>query len=162
VRPGTVGRPLPGVQVRIEDGGLLSARVEVLGPHWITTTDLASIDDDGIVSIHGRSDGAINRGGFKILPDDVRVALEGHPTVLAAAVVGRPDARLGEVPVAIVELCGPATPSELVEHLRTRLAPYEIPARIDVVDEVPRTPSGKADLTAVRRHFTDPASADER
>ena len=70
------------------------------------TTDLARIDDDGFLWILGRADQAIIRGGFKVLPDDVRAALESHPAVQGAAVVGRPDERLGETPVAVVELTG--------------------------------------------------------
>ena len=65
---------------------------------------MARIDTDGFVWIVGRADQAIIRGGFKVMPDDVRVALEGHPAVAGAAVVGRPDERLGETPVAMVEL----------------------------------------------------------
>ena len=53
----------------------------MLGPHWITTTDIASIDDDGFVTVHGRGDGAINRGGFKVLPERIRTALLTHPAV---------------------------------------------------------------------------------
>ena len=69
-----------------------------------------------------------------------------------AAVVGRPDDRLGETPVAMVELRdgGSVDADELLEFLRTRLARYEIPTDIAIVDQIPRTPSGKADLSAVR------------
>ena len=77
-----------------------------LGPSadWIRTTDMARIDADGFLWILGRADQAIIRGGFKVMPDDVRTALESHPAVQGAAVVGRPDDRLGETPVAMVEL----------------------------------------------------------
>ena len=87
------------------------------------------------------------------MPDDVRTALESHPAVLGAAVVGRPDERLGETPVAMVELRGGAASAadELAAYLRTRLARYEIPTDIAIVDAIPRTPSGKADLSAVRQ-----------
>jgi acyl-CoA synthetase (AMP-forming)/AMP-acid ligase II len=76
--------------------------------------------------------------------------------VLGASVVGRTDERLGETPVAMVELrLGETiTDAELTEYLRTRLSPYEIPSEIAVVEAIPRTPSGKADLTAVRQHFS--------
>jgi long-chain acyl-CoA synthetase len=72
--------------------------------------------------------------------------------VHGAAVVGRPDARLGETPVAMVELreSASADPNELMEFLRSRLARYEIPTEIAIVDAIPRTPSGKPDLSAIR------------
>ena len=122
---------------------------------WLRTTDLARIDSDGFLWILGRADQAIIRGGFKVMPDDVGTALEGHPAVQSAAVIGRPNPRLGETPVALVELRASATAvrDELVEYLRTRLARYEIPTEIVIADSIPRTPSGKPDLTAVRSHF---------
>jgi acyl-CoA synthetase (AMP-forming)/AMP-acid ligase II len=121
------------------------------------TTDMAHIDADGFLWIVGRADQAIIRGGFKVMPDDVRSALERHPAVAGAAVVGRSDERLGETPVAVVELRTPgsADAAELTDYLRTRLARYEIPTDIAIVAELPRTPSGKPDLDAVRRHFSD-------
>ncbi|BBY16921.1 class I adenylate-forming enzyme family protein [Mycolicibacterium litorale] len=166
---GSVGRANPGAQLRVvaEDGavlgpdqpGLLEVKPAQLGPgtEWIRTTDLARIDADGFLWILGRADQAIIRGGFKVMPDDVRTALEGHPAVQGAAVVGRPDVRLGETPVAMVELRAPADTGELTEYLRDRLSGYEIPTEIAVVDAIPRTASGKADLQAVRRHFSGQA-----
>jgi acyl-CoA synthetase (AMP-forming)/AMP-acid ligase II len=115
---------------------------------------MARIDADGFLWILGRADQAIIRGGFKVMPDDVRTALESHPAVQGAAVVGLPDQRLGETPVAMVELRETVEVPTLLDHLRTRLARYEIPTDIAIVDRIPRTPSGKADLTAVRGHFT--------
>ena len=120
------------------------------------TTDLARIDADGFLWILGRADQAIIRGGFKVLPDDVRAALERHPAVRGAAVVGRPDDRLGAAPVAVVELRDATDTTALIEFLRTRLARYEIPTDIAIVDQIPRTPSGKADLGAVKEFFSHP------
>ena len=135
--------------------GLLEVRPGQLGPtaEWMRTTDMARIDADGFLWILGRADQAIIRGGFKVMPDDVRSALESHPAVQGAAVVGRPDQRLGETPVAMVELREAVEVATLLDHLRTRLARYEIPTDIAIVEQIPRTPSGKADLTAVRGHF---------
>jgi acyl-CoA synthetase (AMP-forming)/AMP-acid ligase II len=116
---------------------------------------MARIDADGFVWILGRADQAIIRGGFKVMPDDVRTALESHPAVQGAAVVGKPDERLGETPVAMVELRGALEVPALREHVRTRLARYEIPTDIAIVEQIPRTASGKPDLGAVRRFFTD-------
>jgi acyl-coenzyme A synthetase/AMP-(fatty) acid ligase len=170
VKRGSVGRPSLGAQLRVvdDDGtplgpgedGLLEVKPGQLGPSaaWMRTTDMARIDEDGFLWILGRADQAIIRGGFKVMPDDVGAALEGHPAVRGAAVVGRPDDRLGETPVAMVELRDAVSvdAAELVQFLRARLARYEIPADIAIVDQIPRTPSGKADLGAVREFFSHP------
>jgi acyl-CoA synthetase (AMP-forming)/AMP-acid ligase II len=162
---GSVGRATLGAHLRVVDDngapvadnepGLLEVRPGQLGPSgdWMRTTDMARIDADGFLWILGRADQAIIRGGFKVMPDDVRTALESHPAVQGAAVVGRLDQRLGETPVAMVELRETVEVATLLDHLRTRLARYEIPTDIAIVDQIPRTPSGKADLTAVRAHF---------
>ena len=166
---GSVGRANPGTQLRVvADGGvplgpdqigLLEVKPAQLGPsaEWMRTTDMARIDADGFLWIIGRADQAIIRGGFKVMPDDVRIAVESHPAVAGAAVVGRPDDRLGETPVAMVELRARAATdaAEIVDYLRTRLARYEIPVEVAIVEEIPRTPSGKPDLSAVLRYFTD-------
>jgi acyl-CoA synthetase (AMP-forming)/AMP-acid ligase II len=171
---GSVGRATGGAQLRVvgEDGaplgpgkpGLLEVRPGQRGPGagWMRTTDLARIDSDGFLWILGRADQAIIRGGFKVMPDDVRAALEGHPAVRGATVIGRADDRLGHTPVAMVELRDGETAGsdELTAYLRGRLAHYEVPTEIAVVDAIPRTPSGKADLSAVRRHFTAAATVD--
>jgi long-chain acyl-CoA synthetase len=167
---GSVGKASLGAELRVvgEDGnslgpdevGLLEVKPGQLGPsaNWMRTTDMARIDGDGFLWILGRADQAIIRGGFKVMPDDVRAALESHPAVRGAAVVGRPDDRLGETPVAMVELRDTASvdTGALVEFLQARLARYEIPTGIAIVDQIPRTPSGKADLGAVRKFFSHP------
>jgi long-chain acyl-CoA synthetase len=168
VKRGSVGRPSLGAQLRVvdDDGtplgpdqiGLLEVKPGQLGPsaEWMRTTDMARLDEDGFLWILGRVDQAIIRGGFKVMPDDVRTALESHPAVRGAAVVGRPDDRLGETPVAMVELRAATDAAALLEFLRTRLARYEFPTDIAIVDQIPRTPSGKADLGAVREFFSHP------
>lgn len=158
-KKGSAGRAFPGVELRVvaPDGSALlsgaSGHLEVRTAQsaagdtaWVRTADLAHLDDDGFVWIDGRSDDAIQRGGFKISPATVKAALESHPAVREAGVAGRPDPRLGAVPVAAVELLPGAPvpdPAELVAHCRAALAPYEVPVRIIVVDELPRTPSSK-------------------
>jgi long-chain acyl-CoA synthetase len=173
VKRGSVGRANPGTQLRVvgDDGtplepdqvGLLEVKPGQLGPsaNWMRTTDMARIDADGFLWIIGRADQAIIRGGFKVMPDDVRAALESHPEVAAAAVVGLRDPRLGETPVAVVVLREPASvdAGALADFLRTRLARYEIPTDIAIVAELPKTPSGKPDLTAIRSFFSDTVSA---
>ncbi|RDH79509.1 long-chain fatty acid--CoA ligase [Mycolicibacterium moriokaense] len=161
---GSVGRANPGARLRVVgDGGerlppnqpgLLEVKPGQLGPSadWMRTTDIARIDEDGFLWILGRADQAIIRGGFKVIPDDVRAVLESHPAVQGAAVVGRPDERLGETPFAVVELREAASTDadELLDYLSQRLARYEIPTEIAIVDAIPRTPSGKPDLSAIR------------
>jgi acyl-CoA synthetase (AMP-forming)/AMP-acid ligase II len=159
----SVGRPLPDTQVRIVDPetgaelppgeqGLLEAKVAPISPDWIRTTDIASIDIDGFVTLHGRADGAINRGGFKILPETVRRVLISHPAVRDACVVGVPDKRLGQVPFAAIEATtGMPTPSEdeLKDLVRQSLPVYNVPVAFAVVDELPRNPALKVSLPAV-------------
>jgi long-chain acyl-CoA synthetase len=168
---GSVGRANPGATLRVvaeggtplgpDEIGLLEVKPAQLGPTapWMRTTDMARIDADGFLWIVGRADQAIIRGGFKVMPDDVRTALESHPAVAGAAVIARPDERLGETPVAMVELRprASADADTLAEYLRGRLARYEIPTEIAIVETIPRTPSGKADLSAVRDFFGEPA-----
>jgi acyl-CoA synthetase (AMP-forming)/AMP-acid ligase II len=165
---GSVGRASLGAQLRVVDDngaplgpdqpGLLEVKPGQLEPSadWMRTTDIARIDGDGFLWILGRADQAIIRGGFKVMPDDVRGALESHPAVRGAAVVARPDERLGETPVAMVELRTSVDTAALLDFLRTRLARYEIPTEVAIVDQIPRTPSGKADLGAVREFFSQP------
>jgi long-chain acyl-CoA synthetase len=164
-KPGSSGRALPGVTLRVVDpqsgaevlpgeAGLLHARVDALGPEWIATNDLVVVDADGFMFHKGRHDGAIVRGGFKILPETIRTALREHPAVLDATCVGRDDARLGQVPVAVVELAaGQEKPTEaaLLAFLRDRLPSQAIPVRIHIVESLPRTATLKVELQAVHR-----------
>jgi long-chain acyl-CoA synthetase len=157
---GSVGRARPGVRLRLiadassdSEIGTLEALVPWVSDEWIRTTDLASIDEDGFVSLHGRTDQVINRGGFKITPSYIVDALLRHPVVTDAVVIGVKDARLGEVPVAAVELrsaAEPPTERELVEFARRTLLAYQIPSRIIVLDSLPRTPSLKVSIEKVK------------
>jgi acyl-CoA synthetase (AMP-forming)/AMP-acid ligase II len=156
---GSVGRAFPGVRLQIvdEDGASLGAnesgRLQVAtlqasgAGDWITTSDLAHLDEDGFLYIDGRADDVIVRGGFKVSPETVVRALRAHPAVADAAVAPIPDQRLGQIPVAAVELRpGAAVDGEaLREHCRSMLTPYEVPARIFVVDELPRGAALKVD-----------------
>lgn len=170
VKRGSVGRAHAGCELRVvdpEDGRVLAPDAEGLlevkagqlgdGTSWIRTTDLARIDADGFLWILGRADRVIIRGGFKVRPDDVRAALERHPRVRGAAVVSRPDPRLGAVPVAVVELRAgdPITGADLLAHASATLSRYELPAEIRIVDALPRTPSAKVDLAAVGALFAE-------
>jgi long-chain acyl-CoA synthetase len=155
---GSVGRAFPGVQLRIvdDDGAVLGVsepgRLQVATPQaggggWITTSDLAHLDTDGFLYIDGRADDVIVRGGFKVAPETVVRALRAHPAVADAAVAPMPDERLGQIPIAAVELrAGAESEGEaLREHCRTMLTPYEVPARIFVVEALPRGAALKVD-----------------
>ena len=163
---GSVGRANGGVELRIVDVdsgtplgpdevGILEARSAQLndGTDWVRTTDLGRIDADGFLWITGRADGAIIRGGFKIIPGEVAEVLQGHPAVREASVLGEPDERLGQVPVAAVELhadAEPITGDELKAWAADQLTGYQVPVRIHVVDALPRTPSLKVSQPALR------------
>ena len=162
---GSVGRAHAGCELRIVDPGsgatlapdeegILEVKARQFGDGrgWVRTTDLARVDADGFLFVLGRADQAIIRGGFKVRPDDIRAVLERHPAVRGAAVIGRADRRLGAVPVSAVELrpdAGPVTPDDLLAHAAGSLARYELPTEIRIVDALPRTDSGKVDLSAV-------------
>ena len=161
---GSVGRAHAGCSLRVvdpDDGrdlgidtvGLLEVRAAQLGTaDWVRTTDLARLDADGFLWIVGRADQTILRGGYKVQPEVVRAALERVDGVAEAAVVGVPDERLGAVPVAAVEPQPDATLDEatVLAAVGAHLARYEMPVSVTVVDALPRTASGKADLAAVR------------
>jgi acyl-coenzyme A synthetase/AMP-(fatty) acid ligase len=166
---GSVGRVQPNIEARVIDPetgqilpagahGVLEIRGRQLGPdnEWRRTTDIASLDADGFLWIHGRADNAIIRGGFKVHPDEVAAVLEQHPAIREAAVVGLSDSRLGEIPAAAVVLKPDAEqPSEddIVAFLRTRLLPYQIPGRIKFVAELPRNNTLKPIVPDLRRLF---------
>ena len=166
---GSVGRPIRGATLRIRDEdtgeilpsgdegiGIVEVQIDALGPDWIRTTDLGQIDGDGFLYLHGRADGVIIRGGFKIHPSAIESVLMQHPAVGACAVVGRPHARLGHVPVAAVEAkpdAVPPTGAELDSWLRKHLPATNIPADYRIVADLPRTPSLKIRIDAVRELF---------
>lgn len=147
---GAAGRPHPGVAIRLSDEGHLLVRPKqaALGlddrrdaDGYIDTGDIARIDDDGFVWIEGRVSDLINRGGNKVFPDAVEEVLRLHPDVDDAAVVGVPDDRLGEVPVAFI--VGTTDQQSLTAHCRALLVPYKIPIAFVEVDELPRSEIGK-------------------
>lgn len=164
---GSVGRALPGAQLRVVDQGsgailppdepgLLQVISPRIGPDWIKTSDLAVLDADGFLFLKGRADGAIMRGGFKVLPETIESALQSHPSVAESAVVGIADARLGQVPAAVIRLkpgTGEPPVAELEAHLRRLLLATHVPMRWLFCAEIPRNPSLKIDLVAVRRLF---------
>jgi long-chain acyl-CoA synthetase len=115
----------------------------VLAGGWYSTGDLARLTPDGYVAIAGRKRERIKRGGYSVFPAEVETVLLAHPAVSEAAVVGVPDATLGEEVVAFVALRSGATPDELVAWCRERLAGFKYPRRITVLPSLPRSATGK-------------------
>lgn len=162
---GSVGKALPGAQLRVVDAdtgetlppgqeGVLEVISPRIGPQWIRTSDIAIIDADGFMFHRGRADGAIMRGGFKVLPETIERALLLHPALSVAGVVGITDRRLGQVPAAAIQLKpGVEQPSfaELEDHLRDHVPATHIPVLWQFVETLPRTPTLKVDRPALRR-----------
>ncbi|MFG3097705.1 class I adenylate-forming enzyme family protein [Streptomyces sp. NPDC048202] len=178
-KPGTVGVPLAGQRVALMDpqGRIVPdgpGEVVVRGPNvmrgylnrpeetaativdgWLHTGDVGRFDEDGCLILVDRIKDMIIRGGENLYPKEIENALHEHPAVLEAAVVGAPDAVLGEVPVAFVTLYpgAHAAVDDLIAHCGDRLAKIKIPTRIDIRDELPRNPVGKLDKPTLRREL---------
>jgi long-chain acyl-CoA synthetase len=164
---GSAGRPIAGARLRVVDPetgevlapggeGILEVIAPHIGPEWIRTSDLAVVDAEEFLFHRGRADGAIFRGGFKLLPETIERALLLHPAVCAVAIVGLSDARLGQVPAAVVQFKRDAAPpgiDELERHLRGLVYATHMPVAWRVVKELPRTASFKVDRRAARDLF---------
>jgi long-chain acyl-CoA synthetase len=170
-KPGSVGQPLPGVEIRIADDGEVLVRsvgvmagywhspeqtAETVVDGWLHTGDIGHLDEDGYLFVVDRKKDLIIRGGFNVYPRDVEEALLQHPDVVQAACVGRPDEASGEEVVAVVALAPGATVTgpELVEWSRAVLSKYKYPREIRVLPAVPLTSVGKTDRKAVRALVT--------
>ena len=177
-KPGTVGHPMPHARVRLVDpeGGEAAAgepgELLLAGPHvtagylgrpeataealrdgWFRTGDLARIDADGHLAIVGRAKEMLISGGINVYPAEVEREIEAHPAVAAAAVIGVPDERWGEVGKAVVALRPGATlaKDELEAFLRGRLAGFKVPRYLARVEDLPRSAtSGKVARRRVR------------
>ncbi len=176
IRVGTVGRPLPGVEVKLvqpitreevgvgETGELCvrshgvmagyynapEATARVLSPDgWLVTGDLARQQPDGNYRIVGRSKELIIRGGENIYPPEIEEFLHHHPAVAEVAVVGLPDPVYGEAVSAWIVLKpgASATPEEIRDYCKGQIAHFKIPRFIEIVDQLPRTVTGK-----IRKH----------
>ncbi|MGN6170599.1 MAG: class I adenylate-forming enzyme family protein, partial [Solirubrobacteraceae bacterium] len=159
-RPGSVGFPLPGVELRFSDGG--RGEIQVRGanvfsgywdrPHataesfvdgWFRTGDLGSMDPEGYVTILGRSKELIISGGINVYPREVEEVLLSHPEVAEVAVVGTPSDEWGEVVTAFVVSAGEQpTPGPLLAFAAERLAPFKRPRLLHFVDSLPRNALG--------------------
>lgn len=175
-KPGTVGLPLPGQQIRLlaEDGadaasgevgevviagpvvmagylGKPEATADTIVDGWLRTGDLGRFDEGGYLLIVDRLKDMIIRGGENVYPKEIENALYLHDAVLEAAVVGAPDPVLGEVAAAFVTLREPVTVEELENICAEHLAAYKRPAWIRVVDSIPKNAVGKIDKRSLRR-----------
>lgn len=154
---GSVGRPLPGIDVTIADDEVMvrtpTTAARKIDPAfldrltedgWFHTGDLGWFDDDGFLWLDGRVSDMINRGGLKVFPGTVEDVLLAADGVREAAVVGIPDERLGEVPWAFVAShSDDLSEDELIAWCRQRLTPYRVPVRVIFVDQLPRNDVGK-------------------
>ncbi|MDG5483793.1 class I adenylate-forming enzyme family protein [Mycolicibacterium gadium] len=166
---GSVGRPLPGIDVTIVDDEVMvrtpttAARKidaafldRLTDDGWFHTGDLGWFDHDGFLWLDGRVSDMINRGGLKVFPGTVEDVLLAADGVREAAVVGVPDERLGEVPWAFVASSDDGlTEDRLITWCRERLTPYRVPVRVVFVDRLPRNDVGKV----VKRQLADLADA---
>ncbi len=175
----TTGLPILGVDVRVLDDGDVEvpwdgtavgevcarsnhvmagylnapgATAEVLRGGWLRTGDLAVVDEDGYLTIIDRAKDLIVSGGENIASVEVEYALEAHPAVREAAVVGQPDERWGEVPRAFVALVAGAVAdeAELIAWVRTRLAAFKTPQSVVILDELPKGGTGKIQKQTLR------------
>jgi malonyl-CoA/methylmalonyl-CoA synthetase len=183
-RPGMVGLALPGIEMAIagpsgrpldagEDGEIVVRGPQVFEGYrgapgataeafyaggWFRTGDVGRVDpEDGYLQITGRSRELIISGGMNVYPREVEFALESHPSVARAAVVGVPSERWGEEVVAVVVPAGRSGEAprdqELIEFARTRLAPFKCPKRVQIVSELPVNAMGKVLAPEVKKLF---------
>ena len=162
VRPGSMGKPLPGLSAWIDEGELVvdPATVPTFfldGPRdrpW-RTGDRVTEDEDGYLWFEGRADDVIISAGYRIGPFEVESALVSHPAVAEAAAVAAPDEVRGQVVRAVVVLQDGHDPGdelvrELQDHVKAQTAPYKYPRVIEFVPELPKTPSGKIKRALLR------------
>ncbi|MFS8201482.1 acyl-CoA synthetase [Streptomyces sp. CWNU-52B] len=123
------------------------------GERWVLLGDMATVDEEGVVTVLGRGSQCINTGGEKVYPEEVEQALKSHPDVYDALVAGVPDERWGNHVAAVVQLrAGAGRPSldDIQAHCRTRLAGYKVPRQLVIAESIQRSPSGKADYRWAR------------
>ncbi|HZU79838.1 MAG TPA: AMP-binding protein [Acidimicrobiales bacterium] len=177
----TLGPPLPAVAARVvgDDGAVVAVgepgELQVRAPNvmrgyhdlpeetaeavtaegWLRTGDVVHMDGRGVLTMRGRRKDMIVRGGENLFPAEIEAVLVAHPAVAQAAVIGVPDRHWGEVPVAVVRPAPGAVvdPAALEAFARERLASFKVPRRIDVVDELPVTASGKVQKFVLRDRY---------
>jgi malonyl-CoA/methylmalonyl-CoA synthetase len=182
-RPGTVGPPLPGVEVRIcdDDGKVVEegeiGNLQVRGPnvfigYWkmpekttedftgdgfFNTGDKGKIDADGYVSIVGRAKDVVITGGLNVYPKEVELFIDDLPGIKESAVIGIPHADFGEAVVAVVvpETGGDVAEAAIIETAKENLANFKVPKRVVVVDELPRNTMAKVQKNVLREQYSN-------
>ena len=180
-RPGSVGPPLPGTEVRIVDDadkpvapgevghvqvrgdnvfsgywGMPERNQEEFADGWFRTGDMGSLSFDGYLTIVGRSKDLIISGGYNVYPKEVELALDELPGVRESAVVGVPHPDFGEAVTAVVVPSLPELPpseSDILDALKRRLANFKVPKRVHVVEELPRNAMGKVQKNVLRDRY---------
>lgn len=168
-RPGTVGRARPGRRLSVDSDGTIwctvpdHARFEYwrdpdkTAAAWrddaLTVGDLGRLDDDGCLFLAGRRDDLIISGGVNVYPAEVEQVLRSVAGVAEVAVFGAPDERWGQRVCAAVVPEGPVEPESVITHARAHLAPYKCPKEVYVVDDLPRTATGKVRRSAIAVHL---------
>ena len=169
VRPGSMGRPLPGVALDVIDGELVLTNPATDPTFFVAyldgtpvderaawhTGDRVAVDEDGFLFFEGRTDDVIISSGYRIGPFEVESALVSHAAVAEAAAVAAPDDERGSVVRAIVVLRDGVQPSdalraELQDHVRAETAPYKYPRIVEFATELPKTASGKVQRALLR------------
>jgi len=132
--------------------GKPEATAEAMRGGWFHTGDLGYRDEEGFIFIVDRKKDLVIRGGFNVYPREIEEVLNEHPAVLEAAVIGRPDERLGEEVIAFISLRpgASAEPQEVIAFCKERLAAYKYPRQVTVLDDLPKGPSGKVLKTELR------------
>lgn len=175
-KPGFVGPPLPGVEIRIDgDGGTGEIQVrggnvfsgywkrpelratEFTADGWFRTGDLGHFDADGYLEIVGRSKDLIITGGLNVYPKELEMVIDEFPGVLESAVIGLPDPDFGEAVIAVVVAeAGAALTAEALRALaKAQLAGFKVPKRFHIVDVLPRNTMGKVEKAKLRKQFAD-------
>ncbi len=169
---GTVGYPLPGVDVRVNTSGVLEvrgpnvtpgywkrdrSRADFPGDGWFVTGDLAAAEADGRISLVGRAKDLIISGGLNVYPKEIEDLIDAVPGVAESAVIGLPHADLGEAVVAVITIAPGAdvTEADLAAALDGRLARFKQPKRLVLVDDLPRNAMGKVQKNVLRARFAD-------
>ena len=182
-KPGSVGHLLPNTECRIvdpaggtdlgpgEDGELWirgpqvmrgylnnpEATAEMLDTHgWLHTGDIGRVDQDGYFTIVDRLKELIKYKGFQVAPAELEAVLRSHPAVADAAVVPLADDECGEVPKAFVVLRGDASPADLMAYVAERVAPYKKIRAVELIDAIPKSPSGKILRRVLRERVLTP------
>lgn len=141
------------------DPGKTAAAQHPRHPNWSTCGDIGYLDDDGYLFLRDRQAFTIISGGVNIYPQEIEDCLTLHPDVFDVAVIGVPDEEFGESVLAVVQLnvdvpADDSTAESLIRHVRSRIAAFKVPRRVEFVDALPRTPTGKLVKGALRQHYS--------